>query len=65
MQASYGSDPKCDKRRNESPDRLITKSVKDAKNMYLYIISRVNILVYLNTNFFILSVILNYKPRQK
>ena len=36
MQASYGSDPKCDKRRNESPDRL-TKSVKDAKNMYLYI----------------------------
>ena len=37
MQASYGSDPKCDKRRNESPDRLITKSVKDAKNMYLYI----------------------------
>ena len=37
MQASYGSNPKCDKRRNGSPDRL-TKSVKDAKNRYLYFI---------------------------
>ena len=37
MQASYGSNPKCDKRRNGSPDRL-TKSVKDAKNMiYIFI----------------------------
>ena len=42
MQASYGSNLKCDKRRNESPDRL-TMSVKDASSifltemMYLYI----------------------------
>ena len=37
MQASYGSNPTCDKRRTGSPDRL-TKSVKDAKNMiYIFI----------------------------
>ena len=43
MQASYGSNLKCDKRGNESSDRL-TMSVKDASSIFF---NRNDVFIYL------------------